>query len=68
MCEHKYHQRSCHHRHHWQQHGYSSIVKRNENQVTVPPVLLDVAEVDVGDFLEITIRKVKKHNKHHYKE
>lgn len=42
------------------------MVKRSENQIIVPEVLLEVADVDVGDFLEISIRKVSKHKKHHH--
>ena len=40
--------------------GYTSIVKRTEKDVIVPEVLLEVADVDVGDFLEIKVRKIKK--------
>lgn len=61
---HHRHLHAGHHRHHMQ--GYSSIVKRTENQITIPEVLLEVADVDVGEFLEISIRKVKKHEKHHH--
>lgn len=72
MCEDKeYGHYSKHHQgyHHGWHHGnhhkrYSSIVKRVENQITVPEVLLEVADVDVGDFVEISIRKVKKHHQH----
>ena len=60
-CHKKHNHHGWHHRHH---RGYKSIVKRTENQVNVPSVLLDVADINVGDFLEITIRKVKKHGKH----
>lgn len=71
MCEdngcdcnhHRNHRR--HHRHHMK--GYTSIVKRTEQQVNVPEVLLEVADVDVGDFLEISVRKIKKHEHHHNK-
>ena len=44
--------------------GYASIVKRTEKDVIVPEVLLEVADVDVGDFLEIKVRKIKKHRHH----
>ncbi len=54
-----------HHWHHRHHHKYASIIKRTENEVKVPEVLLEVADVDVGDFLEIHIRKVRKHQKHH---
>jgi hypothetical protein len=57
------HHHGCHHKYH---KGYSSIVKRIEDQVVVPTVLLEVADVNKGEFLEITVRKVKKH--HHMKE
>ncbi len=61
----KYHQGYHHGWYHGNHHKrYSSIVKRAEKQVTVPEVLLEVADVDVGDFVEISIRKVKKHPQH----
>ncbi len=44
--------------------GYKSIVKRTEKDIIVPEVLLEVADVDVGDFLEISVRRVKKHQQH----
>lgn len=50
-----------HHGHH--RRGYTSIIKRTENEVLIPQVLLEVADVEVGDFLEITIRKVRKPKK-----
>ncbi|MEL7670611.1 hypothetical protein [Methanobacterium sp.] len=50
------------HRHHMK--GYKSLVKRTGKDVIVPEVLLEVADVDVGDFLEISIRSVKKHHHH----
>ncbi|MBI5679364.1 MAG: hypothetical protein HZC47_00480 [Methanobacterium sp.] len=58
-----------HHRYHHMHHkmGYASIVKRTENEVMVPEVLLEVADVGVGEFLEIRIQKVKKHKHHHHK-
>jgi hypothetical protein len=68
MCEEK----DCeckHEKHHGYHHGrhhrhhvicYVSIVKRAEKQAIVPEVLLDVADIDVGDFLEISIRKARK--------
>ncbi|MCE5214269.1 MAG: hypothetical protein LLF83_06070 [Methanobacterium sp.] len=59
---HPYH----HHRHHIHHHGYTSLIKRTENEVKVPDVLLEAADVDVGDFLEISIRKIRKHKKHHH--
>jgi hypothetical protein len=62
-CKHERHHRYHHGRHHGHHMmGYSSIVKRTEKQVIIPEVLLDVADVDVGDFLEISIKKVKKHH------
>lgn len=72
MCEDKSYghhgpQHGWHHGHHLHHVGYKSIVKRTENQVVVPEVLLEVAGVDVGDFVEISIRKVKKHGHHHKK-
>ena len=61
-----------HHRNHRRYHryhmkGYTSLVKRTEQQVNVPEVLLEVADVDVGDFLEISVRKIKKHEHRHNK-
>jgi hypothetical protein len=60
--KHQGHHYEGHHGHHMR--GYSSIAKRTENQVKIPEVLLEVAEVGVGDFFEISIRKVKKEKKH----
>ncbi|HSO25458.1 MAG TPA: hypothetical protein VLR54_02430 [Methanobacteriaceae archaeon] len=62
-----------HHRHHHHRHGYPTIVKRTSEKVTIPQDLLEVAEIEEGDFLEIIIRKVHKpsemkrhHQKHHH--
>ncbi len=55
-----------HHGHHYKHHGYRSIVKRGSKDVLVPEVLLEVAEIEEGDFLEISVRKIKKH--HHHEE
>lgn len=38
---------------------YTSTIQRKGKQVYIPDTLLDVAEISVGDYLEITIRKVK---------
>jgi hypothetical protein len=55
-----------HHRYHNRHHmGYNSIVKRVEKDVLVPEVLLEVAEVNEGDFFEISVRKIRKHQHHH---
>ncbi len=63
-----------HHRHHYHRHKYSTIVKMTSDKVIIPQDLLEVAELEEGDFLQITIRKVhkpsemKKHyQKHHQK-
>ena len=70
MCEdrdfeyHRRHHYIHHHGCHPHHRGYSSIIKRTEDQVVVPEVLLDVASVDVGDYVEISIRKVHNHRKH----
>lgn len=64
MCEengYKHHRMP--HRHH---KGYTSIFKLLEKDVVVPEVLLEVADIKEGDFLEISVRKVKKHNHHYY--
>ena len=42
---------------------YTSIIQRKGKQVYIPDTLLDVAEVDVGDYLEVTIRKIKSRKK-----
>ncbi len=73
MCEEKDCDCNHHKKHHGKHHmhhmmhikGYTSIVKRADNQVVVPEVLLEVADVNVGDFLEINIRKIKKYESHH---
>jgi bifunctional DNA-binding transcriptional regulator/antitoxin component of YhaV-PrlF toxin-antitoxin module len=39
--------------------SYTSTIQRKGKQVYIPDTLLDVAEIEVGDYLEITIRKVK---------
>jgi len=39
---------------------YISTIQRKGKQVYIPDTLLDVAEIEIGDYLEITIRKVKK--------
>lgn len=64
---------NCHdHRHRHHRHGYSSIVKKTSENVSIPQDLLEVAEIEEGDFLQITIRKVrkpskmKKHHHNHY--
>jgi hypothetical protein len=63
MCEEKgYKHHGMSYRHH---RGYTSIVKRLEKDVVVPEVLLEVADINEGDFLEISVRKVKKHRHHH---
>lgn len=38
---------------------YTSTVQRKGKQVYIPDTLLDVAEIEIGDYLEITVRKVK---------
>ena len=38
---------------------YTSIAKRKGNQVYIPDNLLTVAGIKEGDYLEITIRKLK---------
>jgi|GEM_PF-700251 len=59
-------ERGPHGRHHWYHHrGYTSIVKRVEKDVLVPEVLLEVADIKEGDFLEISVRKVRKRKDHH---
>lgn len=65
--KHHWHHHGCHHRWHhgYRRKGYASIVKRTEDKVIVPEALLEVANVGVGEFLEIRVRKVKKHKKHH---
>jgi len=52
-----------HHRYHW---GYRSIVKRDSKDVLIPEVLLEVADIEEGNFLEISIRKIKKHHDERY--
>ena len=61
-CNHHQGHHGRYHRHHMK--GYTSIVKRTGKDVIVPEVLLEVADVDVGDFLEIKIRKIKKQHQH----
>lgn len=61
-CNHHLGHHGRYHRHHM--NGYKSLVKRTGKDVIVPEVLLEVADVDVGDFLEISIRSVKKHHHH----
>ena len=64
-CKSHEHHHGRHHRHHMMHMmGYTSIVKRAEKQVIVPDVLLEVADIDIGDFLEISIKKVKKYQHH----
>ena len=46
--------------------GYTSIFKLLEKDVVVPEVLLEVADIKEGDFLEISVRKVKNHKHHHH--
>jgi len=59
-------ERGHHERHHGYHHrGYTSIVKRAEKDVLVPEVLLEVADITDGDFLEISVKKVRKHKHHH---
>jgi len=73
MCEDKdcecHSERKSHGKHHWHHHRdhkvYKSIVKRVSKDVIVPEVLLEVADVKEGDFLEISIRKIKKHHEDH---
>jgi hypothetical protein len=64
--KHHRHHHMWHHRHHMK--GYASIVKRTENQVIVPEALLEVADIGVGEFLEIRVRKVKKHENLHHED
>ena len=76
MCEEKncecHSERKNHGRHHWHHHrhhkGYTSIVKREEKNVLVPEVLLEVADIKEGEFLEISVKKIKKHENHHHVE
>ena len=62
---------NCHdHRHHHHRHGYSTIVKKTSEKVSIPQDLLEVAEIEEGDFLQITVHKVHKPSemkKHYYK-
>lgn len=66
--KHHMHPHGWHHRWHHGHHmkGYASIVKRTEDNVIVPEALLEVADVGVGEFLEIRVRKVKKHEHRHH--
>ena len=38
---------------------YTSTIQRKGKQVYIPDTLLDVAEIEIGDYLEVTVRKVK---------
>jgi hypothetical protein len=51
-----------HHGHHGSHHalGYSTILKRTSKTVEVPVELLEVAEIEKGDFVRISIMKVLK--------
>lgn len=42
---------------------YTSTIQRKGKQVYIPETLLEVAEVEVGDYIEVTIRKVKSKKK-----
>jgi len=39
---------------------YTSTIQRKGKQVYIPETLLEVAGVEQGDYLEVTIRKLKK--------
>lgn len=39
---------------------YTSITKKTGKQVYIPTILLDAANVDDGDYIEVKIRKLKK--------
>ena len=39
---------------------YTSITKKIGKQVYIPNILLEAADVQDGDFIEVKIRKIKK--------
>ncbi|MBI4813017.1 MAG: hypothetical protein HY802_01200 [Methanobacterium sp.] len=69
MCEdekcdcHKKGHHGYHGHHHHHGHGnYSTIAKRTGETVNIPEILFEVADINEGDFFQIHIRKIKKHN------
>ena len=42
---------------------YTSTIQRKGKQVYIPDTLLEVADIDPGDYLEVRIKKLKAPNK-----
>ena len=38
---------------------YTSTIQRKGKQVYIPDTLLEVADINLGDYLEVKIRKLK---------
>ncbi len=65
-CYHRGYHYGKHHQHHHHGHlKYSTVAKKTGDSVTIPEVLLEVAEIEEGDFFKIYIKKIAKHKKKH---
>lgn len=41
---------------------YTSITKKTGKQLYIPNILLEAANIQDGDYIEVKIRKINKHN------